>query len=98
MNWEMVIGLEVHIQLSTKSKLFSTSATKYGQHQNTQAAFLDLGLPGTLPVVNKEAIRKAVIFGLAVDAKISKDSFFARKIISIQIYQKVIRLVNQLIQ
>lgn len=79
MNWEMVIGLEVHIQLSTKSKLFSTSATKYGQHQNTQAAFLDLGLPGTLPVVNKEAIRKAVIFGLAVDAKISKDSFFARK-------------------
>lgn len=79
MNWEMVIGLEVHIQLSTNSKLFSTSATKYGQHQNTQAAFLDLGLPGTLPVVNKEAIRKAVIFGLAVDATISKNSFFARK-------------------
>ncbi|MDE5028257.1 Asp-tRNA(Asn)/Glu-tRNA(Gln) amidotransferase GatCAB subunit B, partial [Francisella tularensis subsp. holarctica] len=64
---------------STKSKLFSTSATKYGQHQNTQAAVFDLGLPGTLPVVNKEAIRKAVIFGLSVDAKISKDSFFARK-------------------
>ncbi|MDE5000891.1 Asp-tRNA(Asn)/Glu-tRNA(Gln) amidotransferase GatCAB subunit B, partial [Francisella tularensis subsp. holarctica] len=62
MNWELVIGLEVHIQLSTKSKLFSTSATKFGQHQNTQAAFLDLVLPGTLPVVNKEAIRKAVIF------------------------------------
>lgn len=79
MNWEMVIGLEVHIQLNTKSKLFSTSATKYGQHQNTQAAFLDLGLPGTLPVVNKEVVRKAVMFGLAVDAKISKDSFFARK-------------------
>ncbi len=79
MNWEMIIGLEVHIQLSTNSKLFSTSATKYGQHQNTQAAFLDLGLPGTLPVVNKEAIRKAVIFGLAVGAKISKNSFFARK-------------------
>ncbi|MED7787838.1 Asp-tRNA(Asn)/Glu-tRNA(Gln) amidotransferase subunit GatB [Francisella sp. 19X1-34] len=79
MNWEMVIGLEVHIQLSTKSKLFSTSATEYGQHQNTQAAFLDLGLPGTLPVVNKEVIRKAVMFGLAVDAKISKNSFFARK-------------------
>lgn len=79
MNWEMVIGLEVHIQLSTKSKLFSTSATKYGQHQNTQAAFLDLGLPGTLPVINKEVIRKATMFGLAVDATISKDSFFARK-------------------
>ena len=79
MNWEMVIGLEVHIQLSTKSKLFSTSATKYGQHQNTQAAFLDLGLPGTLPVVNKEVIRKATMFGLAIDAKISKNSFFARK-------------------
>ncbi|AIT09518.1 glutamyl-tRNA amidotransferase [Candidatus Francisella endociliophora] len=79
MNWEMVIGLEVHIQLNTKSKLFSTSATKYGQHQNTQASFLDLGLPGTLPVLNKEAVRKAIIFGLAVDAKISKDSFFARK-------------------
>ena len=79
MNWEMVIGLEVHIQLNTKSKLFSSAATKYGQPQNTQASFLDLGLPGTLPVVNKEAIRKAVIFGLAVDATISKDSFFARK-------------------
>lgn len=79
MKWEMVIGLEVHIQLNTKSKLFSSAANKYGQHQNTQAAFLDLGLPGTLPVVNKEAIRKAVIFGLAVDATISKDSFFARK-------------------
>ena len=75
----MVIGLEVHIQLNTKSKLFSATATKYGQHQNTQASFLDLGLPGTLPVVNKEAIRKAVIFGLAVDATISKNSFFARK-------------------
>ena len=79
MSWEMVIGLEVHIQLNTKSKLFSSSATKYGQHQNTQAAFLDLGLPGTLPVLNKEAVRKAIIFGLAVDATISKDSFFARK-------------------
>ncbi|GAB4222235.1 MAG: Asp-tRNA(Asn)/Glu-tRNA(Gln) amidotransferase subunit GatB [Francisella sp.] len=79
MIWEMVIGLEVHIQLNTKSKLFSTAANKYGQHQNTQAAFLDLGLPGTLPVVNKEAIRKAVIFGLAVNANISKNSFFARK-------------------
>ncbi|ASG68850.1 Asp-tRNA(Asn)/Glu-tRNA(Gln) amidotransferase GatCAB subunit B [Francisella halioticida] len=79
MNWEMVIGLEVHIQLSTKSKLFSTSATKYGQHQNTQAAFLDLGLPGTLPVINKEVIHKATMFGLAIDAKISKNSFFARK-------------------
>ena len=79
MNWEMVIGLEVHIQLNTKSKLFSTSSTKYGQHQNTQASFLDLGLPGTLPVVNKEVIRKATMFGLAIDAKISKNSFFARK-------------------
>ena len=79
MNWEMVIGLEVHIQLNTKAKLFSTSSTGYGQHQNTQAAFLDLGLPGTLPVVNKDVIRKAIIFGLSVDANISKDSFFARK-------------------
>ena len=79
MKWEMVIGLEVHLQLNTQSKLFSSSATKYGQPQNTQAAFLDLGLPGTLPVVNKEVIRKSVIFGLAVGARISKDSFFARK-------------------
>ena len=79
MKWEMVIGLEVHIQLNTKSKLFSTSATQYGQAPNTQAAFLDLGLPGTLPVINKEVIRKAVTFGLAVDATISQDSFFARK-------------------
>ena len=79
MKWEMVIGLEVHIQLNTQSKLFSGTATKYGQHQNTQASFLDLGLPGTLPMVNKEAIRKAVIFGSAINATISKDSFFARK-------------------
>ena len=59
--------------------MLSSSATKYEQNQNTHAVFLDIGLPGTLPVVNKEFIKKAVIFGLAVDATISKDSFFARK-------------------
>lgn len=79
MNYEMVIGLEVHIQLQTKSKIFSNARTLYGQEPNTQVSFLDIALPGSLPVVNKKAIEMAVVFGLAVDATISQDSFFARK-------------------
>ncbi|WP_440616603.1 Asp-tRNA(Asn)/Glu-tRNA(Gln) amidotransferase subunit GatB [Cysteiniphilum sp. 6C5] len=79
MSYEMVIGLEVHVQLQTQTKIFSNSATLYGQEPNTQVSFLDIALPGTLPVVNKKAIDMAVMFGLAVDATISKNSFFARK-------------------
>jgi aspartyl-tRNA(Asn)/glutamyl-tRNA(Gln) amidotransferase subunit B len=74
-----VIGLEVHVQLSTQSKLFSGSATKFGAEPNTQANIYDLALPGTLPVMNKEVLRMAVSFGLAIDAEIGKRSVFDRK-------------------
>ncbi|WP_026602181.1 Asp-tRNA(Asn)/Glu-tRNA(Gln) amidotransferase subunit GatB [Methylomonas sp. 11b] len=77
--WEAVIGLEIHTQLSTKSKIFSGAATAYGAEPNTQACAVDLGLPGVLPVLNKDAVRKAVTFGLAIDADIAPHSVFARK-------------------
>lgn len=77
--WEVVIGLEVHAQLSTCSKIFSSAATAYGAEPNTQACSLDLALPGTLPVLNHEAVNKAIKFGLSVDAQINKRSVFARK-------------------
>ena len=72
MNWETVIGLEIHVQLSTKTKLFSAADTKFGSEQNTQVDLVDLGLPGVLPVVNKEAFNKAIKFGLATKSKINK--------------------------
>jgi aspartyl-tRNA(Asn)/glutamyl-tRNA(Gln) amidotransferase subunit B len=79
MNWETVIGLEIHAQLATKSKIFSSSATAYGAPPNAQANLVDLGYPGVLPVLNREAVRMAVKFGLAVGATISRRSIFARK-------------------
>ncbi|MDP3517973.1 MAG: Asp-tRNA(Asn)/Glu-tRNA(Gln) amidotransferase subunit GatB [Pseudohongiella sp.] len=79
MSWETVIGLEVHVQLATNSKLFSGSATAFGAEPNTQASIYDLALPGTLPVMNEEVLRMAVSFGLAVDAEIGKRSVFDRK-------------------
>jgi aspartyl-tRNA(Asn)/glutamyl-tRNA(Gln) amidotransferase subunit B len=78
-NWEVVIGLEIHAQLSTKSKIFSGSATAYGAVPNAQANLVDLGYPGVLPVLNGEAVRYAVKFGLAIGAKVSRTSVFARK-------------------
>jgi aspartyl-tRNA(Asn)/glutamyl-tRNA(Gln) amidotransferase subunit B len=77
--WESVIGLEVHVQLSTQSKLFSGAATEYGAEPNTQACAIDLALPGVLPVLNAEAVNKAIQFGLSVDAQIAMVSVFARK-------------------
>jgi aspartyl-tRNA(Asn)/glutamyl-tRNA(Gln) amidotransferase subunit B len=77
--WEVVIGLEVHCQLRTHSKIFSGAATAYGAAPNTQADGVTLGLPGVLPVLNKTALEYAVKFGLAVDAKIAERSVFARK-------------------
>ena len=77
--WEAVIGLEIHSQLSTQSKIFSGASTAYGAEPNTQACAVDLGLPGVLPVLNKDAVRKAVTFGLAIDAEIAPHSVFARK-------------------
>jgi aspartyl-tRNA(Asn)/glutamyl-tRNA(Gln) amidotransferase subunit B len=79
MEWETVIGLEIHAQLATKSKIFSAASTAYGAEPNTQACAVDLGLPGVLPVLNQEAVRMAVKFGLAIDAEIAPYSVFARK-------------------
>jgi aspartyl-tRNA(Asn)/glutamyl-tRNA(Gln) amidotransferase subunit B len=77
--WETVIGLEIHAQLATRSKIFSGSSTAYGATPNVQANLVDLGYPGVLPVLNREAVRMAVRFGLAIGASISRRSIFARK-------------------
>jgi len=79
MAWETVIGLEVHAQLATKSKIFSGSSTAFGAGPNTQASAVDLAMPGTLPVANEQAFRYAIMFGLAVNAEIGKTSVFERK-------------------
>jgi aspartyl-tRNA(Asn)/glutamyl-tRNA(Gln) amidotransferase subunit B len=79
MDWETVIGLEIHAQLATKSKIFSGSATAYGAPPNTQASLVDLAYPGVLPVLNGEAVRMAVKFGLSIGAEVARRSVFARK-------------------
>ena len=79
MEWETVIGLEVHVQLSTESKLFSSAPTQFGAEPNTQANIYDLALPGVLPVLNRDALKHAVKFGLAINASISNTSIFDRK-------------------
>ena len=79
MSWETVIGLEIHAQLSTKSKLFSGGSTKFGAESNTHVDLVDMGLPGVLPVANKEAFFKAIRFGLATGAEINQISSFDRK-------------------
>lgn len=79
MEWETVIGLEIHAQLKTKSKIFSAAPTRFGAEPNSQACLVDLGYPGTLPVLNREAVRMAVMFGLAIDANVASRSVFARK-------------------
>ena len=70
-NWEPVIGLEIHVQLNTKSKIFSSAPNRFGDEPNTNIGIVDTGQPGSLPVLNKEAVRKAVQFGCAIQAKIS---------------------------
>ena len=77
--WEVVIGLEIHAQLATSSKIFSAASTAYGAEPNTQACLVDLGYPGVLPVLNKEVVRMATMFGLAVNATVAPRSVFARK-------------------
>ena len=79
MQWETIIGLEIHAQLSTKSKIFSAASTQYGQKPNSQACAVDLGLPGVLPVLNVEAVNKAIKFGLAINAHINQRNIFDRK-------------------
>ena len=77
--WETVIGLEVHVQLATKTKIFSGASTAFGAEPNTQACAIDLAMPGTLPVLNKQAVNYAIMFGLAIDAEIARESAFERK-------------------
>ena len=79
MDWEVVIGLEIHTQLATVSKIFSGASTTYGAQPNSQACLIDLGYPGVLPVLNEQAVRMAIKFGLATDCEISRRSVFARK-------------------
>ncbi|NNF50314.1 MAG: Asp-tRNA(Asn)/Glu-tRNA(Gln) amidotransferase subunit GatB [Woeseiaceae bacterium] len=79
MTWEVVIGLEVHAQLATRSKIFSGASTAYGAEPNTQACLVDLGYPGVLPVLNEEVVHMAAMFGLAVNATVAPRSVFARK-------------------
>ena len=79
MAWEIVIGLEIHTQLATKSKIFSGSPTQYGATPNSQASLVDLGYPGVLPVLNQSVVHMAIKFGLATDCEISRRSVFARK-------------------
>ena len=79
MKFEIVIGLEIHAQLATRSKIFSGASTTYGATPNSQASLVDLGYPGVLPVLNGEAVRMAVKFGLATGCEIARRSVFARK-------------------
>ncbi len=79
MTWEVVIGLEVHVQLNTESKIFSGSATSFGAEPNEHASLIDLGMPGVLPVLNEGVVRRAICFGLGIDAEIGQRSVFARK-------------------
>ncbi len=79
MEWETVIGLEIHVQLATKTKIFSGASTAYGAEPNTQACAIDLAMPGTLPVPNRQAFKLAAMFGLAIDAPIARRSVFERK-------------------
>ena len=89
--WEIVIGLEIHAQLATSSKIFSGASTEYGAEPNTQASLIDLGYPGVLPVLNSEAVKMAIMFGLAINADIASHSIFARKNYFIRTYPKDIK-------
>ena len=81
--WEVVIGIEIHTQLATNSKIFSGSSTEFGQDPNTQASLVDLAMPGVLPVLNEKVVELAIRFGLGIDAYIDQASVFARKTTSI---------------
>ncbi len=79
MNWQTDIGIEIHVQLNTLSKLFSGSSTKFGASPNTNTSYIDAGFPGTLPVLNSEAVTKAITFAIATSADINNNSYFERK-------------------
>ena len=78
MNWDVTIGLETHVQLLTTTKIFSRGGNEFGKQPNTVVDFVDLGLPGVLPSINPRVVELAVMFGLAVNAKINKETIFAR--------------------
>ena len=77
--WQPVIGLEVHVQLTTRSKIFSGASTAYGAEVNRQACAVDLGMPGVLPVLNGEAVKMAIALGYAIGGRVAKECVFARK-------------------
>ena len=79
MDWDIVIGIETHVQLRTNTKQFSGASTKYGSEPNSQACLVSMAYPGVLPVLNKESVNSAIRFGLAIDAEITSRSIFARK-------------------
>ena len=91
MAWEVVIGLETHVQLQTRSKIFSPASTDFGAAPNTQAHMVDLALPGVLPVMNRAAVEAAIRFGLSVGATIAPDRFLRARIISTLTCPRVIR-------
>ena len=78
-DWEVVIGLEIHTQLNTQSKIFSGASIAFGAEPNVQACGVDIALPGVLPVLNKDAVERAIRFGLAIGATVAPKSVFARK-------------------
>ena len=95
MTWETVIGLEIHVQLNTKSKIFSGASTAFGAEPNAHASVVECALPGVLPVMNREVVEKAIKLGLALNAKINqKKCVLTEKIIFIQICPKVIKSVS----
>lgn len=94
MEWETVIGLEVHAQLMTNTKIFSGASIAFGAEPNTQACAIDLGFPGVLPVLNAEVVNMSIKLGLGINAEIARDRFSPEKIIFILIYQKVIKSAN----
>jgi len=98
MSWETVIGLETHVQLSTKTKLFSRASTAFGASPNTNVNLIDCGLPGVLPSVNKEAFYKAIRFGMAVGARLIKLQYLTEKITFTLISQRVIKLLKWIYQ
>ena len=91
MEWEVVIGLETHVQLSTKSKIFSGASAAFGAEPNTHACPIDLALPGCLPVLNREAVEKAIRFGLAINAKVANRSVLTANTISTLTFRRLIR-------
>ena len=94
MQWEVVIGLETHVQLSTQSKIFSGAPCHFGDAPNVHACYVDLALPGALPVLNHGAVERAIRFGLAIGAKVAIIRFLIAKIIFIQICRRGIKSVS----